>query len=609
MSDKFEDFKKDMPEWVKTEADFELYKIRHTTEHIFNQAVEELFPNQIVRAMGPAIADGWYNDSRWEVKPSEEDFEKIEKRMLEIIKDNLPLIRKNINEKEAREMFKDNPFKQEFIDEFIKNGSELTVYYTGDPDSKEGFKFVDLCRGPHIDSTGKVKAFKLLSVAGAYWRGDEKNEMLTRIYGTAFESNDDLKKYLTMVEETKKRDHRILGKNLDLFMFSDLVGGGLPLWTPRGTLIRNELDKLVWELREAKGYEKVTIPHITKRDLYETSGHWEKFADELFHIDTREGHEFAMKPMNCPHHTQIYAHLQRSYKDLPQRYAETTMVYRDEQSGELSGLSRVRCITQDDAHVFCRHVQIRDEFFKIWDIVDKFYTTFGFELKVRLSFHDPENFKAYLGTPEIWAKAENALEGIAKERGVNFFIAKGEAAMYGPKIDFMTHDSIGRQWQVATIQLDMNMPERFDLYCINEKGERERIVMLHAAIMGSIERFSSVLIEHLAGAFPAWLSPEQVRIIPISEDNLEYAENIQSLLKEKNIRVKIDGEAERMQNKIREAQEMKVPYMVVIGKREAEEGTISLRYRNKKENVTFKLEEFVEKLVENIKARKLEIDL
>lgn len=602
MNDKYEDFKNLLPDYVRNEEDFKHYKLRHTSEHVLNQAIEELWPGKIVRAIGPAIAEGFYNDSRWEIAPSEEDFEKIEAKMQEIIDANLPITRKDVTENEAREMFKENAFKQELITEFVKTGESLTVYYTGDV-------FVDLCKGPHIDSTGEIKAFKVLNIAGAYWRGDEKNEMLTRVYGTAFFSKEELEKFLWQKEEAKKRDHRKLGQQLDLFTFSELVGPGLPMWTPKGTILRDLLDQYVWELRKAKGYQKVTVPHITKKALYETSGHWTKYAEDLFKLQTRDGEEMALKPMNCPHHTQIFAHKPRSYRDMPQRYAETTMVYRAEQSGELSGLSRVISITQDDAHVFLRKSQIREEINHIWDIVDGLYTTLGMPLEVSLSFRDLNNKDKYLGDDNVWDYAEAEMEEIAKSRNVEYFVARGEAAFYAPKLDFLAEDSIGRKHQVATIQLDLNMPVRFQLHCINEEGQEEQIFMIHAAIMGSIERFLSVLIEHVAGAFPAWLSPVQVKIIPISDQNNAYAEKLEAELGYNGVRVEVDKESERMQNKIRLAQEQKIPYMIIVGKREEADETISLRYRDGEEVKDLKFAEFSEKLLNNIKLRNLDIKL
>jgi threonyl-tRNA synthetase len=381
--------------------------------------------------------------------------------------------------------------------------------------------------------------------------------------------------------EMSDRDHKKLGRELDLFTFSELVGPGLPLWTPKGTLVRNLLDDFVWELRRVHGYEKVEIPHITKKDLYITSGHWDKFKDDLFRVTTREGHEFALKPMNCPHHTQIYARKPWSYRELPQRYANSTMCYRDEQSGELNGLSRVRAFTQDDAHVFCRDFQAKDEFKKIWDIVMTFYGSFGFDLKkIRLSLHDPAQPENYLGDKTRWEFAENILRDIAKEKGVNTFDGIGEAAFYGPKIDFMAEDSLGREWQVATIQLDMNMPERFDLTCVNEKGENERIVMIHAAIMGSFERFMSVLLEHCGGKFPIWLSPVQVKVLPIGEGHLEYAQKVFEKLKAENIRVELDNSNESLGKKIRNSKTEKVPYILVLGDKEVSESKVTLESRD-----------------------------
>ncbi len=380
--------------------------------------------------------------------------------------------------------------------------------------------------------------------------------------------------------ELEQNDHRKLGKELDLFTFSDLVGPGLPLWTPRGSIVREELDKFIWSLRAKHGYERVVIPHITKKELYETSGHWQKFSDELFKITSREGREYAMKPMNCPHHTQIFARKPHSYREMPQRYAETTMVYRDEQSGELGGLTRVLSITQDDAHVFCRHSQIKEEFLKIWDIIDNFYGVFGFTLRVRLSFRDPATPEKYLGTSEIWDTAENALRDIAKERGADFFEGPGEAALYGPKLDFMAKNSSGREWQVATIQLDMNLPERFDLTCTNEKGGKERIAMIHAAIAGSLERCTAVLLEHFEGKLPLWLAPVQARILPIGEAHFIYATEVMDKLKSAGIRVELDTSDETLGKKVRNGKSEKIPYLLVIGDKEMSEKKVSVEGRD-----------------------------
>ncbi len=587
-----------------------LQEIRHSAEHVLTQAMQRLYGAEtVIMAMGPATEDGFYFDfdSKDGFKVSEDMFFEIESEMVKIIKANLPITRHEVSIAEARKMFADNPYKQEWLDEIEARGEQATVYWTGEPDLAKlasGESFVDLCKGPHVQSTGQIKAFKLLSVAGAYWHGDEHNQMLTRIYGTAFGSKEELKAYLFQIEEAKKRDHRKLGKELDLFTFSDLVGAGLPLWTPKGTLLRNLLDEFVWQLRQAKGYQKVSIPHITKKDLYLKSGHWAKYADDLFKIQTREGHEFAMKPMNCPHHTQIYAHLPRSYRDLPQRYAETTMVYRDEQTGELNGLSRVRCITQDDAHVFCREIQLQEEFYKIWDVIETFYKACGFpQLEVRLSLHDSAHMENYLGSNADWERWENQLRQLIQERGSSFVEQAGEAAFYGPKIDFMAKDSLGREWQVATIQADRNMPANFDLSCTNEDGEKEQIVMIHAAIMGSIERFLSILIEHHAGKFPVWLSPVQVKILPIADRHQAYAHQIEAKLLEAGIRVEVDVNAESLSKKIRNAQKEKVPYMVVVGDNEAEQQQLSVRDREGRTSDGISVGEFVTRVNEQVKAK------
>ncbi|KKQ70427.1 MAG: threonyl-tRNA synthetase, threonyl-tRNA synthetase [Candidatus Peregrinibacteria bacterium GW2011_GWC2_39_14] len=578
----------------KNKEQLELEKMRHSCEHVLHQAVTDLFPG-LKRAMGPATDEGFYHDFDYDGKVSEEDFPRIEKRMQELIDKDSPIVREEISIEDAKKLFKDNPYKLDWVRIIEEKGEKATVYWNGKP--REEGSDVDLCKGPHVESTGKIGPFKLLKIAGAYWHGDEKNKMLQRIYGTAFPTQKELDDYLNMIEEAKKRDHKKLGKELGLFTFSELVGAGLPLWTPKGTLLRNILDNFVWELRQAKGYQKVTIPHITKKDLYETSGHWAKFSNDLFKITTREGHEFAMKPMNCPHHTQIFACEPRSYRDLPHRYAETTMVYRDEQTGELSGLSRVRCITQDDAHCFCRESQLKDEFYAIWDIIETFYAKCGFpELKIRLSLSDPEHMEKYLGTREDWDKFEEQLRGFIRDRGAEFTEAAGEAAFYGPKIDFMAKDSLGREWQVATIQADRNMPKNFKLFCTNEDGKEEQIVMIHAAIMGSIERFLSILIEHHAGAFPFWMAPVQAKILPISDKFMDYANKVAEELKSAGIRVQIDISAEGLGKKIRNAEMEKIPYMIVVGEKEQEAGTIAVRdYATKKQEV-MKVEEFLKKV-------------
>ncbi len=574
-----------------------LYKKRHTLAPILAKAVLEFDPEAKL-AIGPPVDNGFYYDFELTKDLGDKDLKEIEKRMRKIISSGFEVSLRKMTYEEAKDALKDQTYKLELLDEIKDSGEEISFYTISD--------FSDLCEGPHVQSSKDLdpKSFKLDKVAGAYWRGDENNKMLTRIYGLAFDTEDELKDYLNMREEAKKRDHRKLGKDLDLFTFSNLVGAGLPLWTPKGTLLRNTLNEFVQSLRREHDYELVTIPHITKKDLYETSGHWEKFAEELFRVETREGKLYAIKPMNCPHHTQIFARKPVSYKDMPKRYAETTMVYRDEQSGELGGLTRVLSITQDDSHVFCRKSQIKEEFFKIWDIIDRFYGAFGFKLRVRLSFHDPENKDAYLGDDNIWQNAESALEEIAKERNADYFVGVGEAAMYGPKLDFMATDAIGREHQIATIQLDFNLPERFDLTCINEKGEKERVVMIHAAIMGSIERFSAVLIEHLEGKFPLWLAPEQIRILPIAEAHIEYAGKVKDALESSNIRTTITETNDSLGKRIRATKADKLPYALILGDNEMKEGTVTAERRDG-EKLEMPLEDFLDLIQGEVRERVL----
>lgn len=580
----------------------QLHNIRHSLAHLLAIAVLEKDPGAKL-GIGPVIDNGFYYDFEFsnDYTPTPEDLKGFEKAMRKMVNKGIPFEGRAVSVDEAKKMFATQPYKTELINEFVGVGKDLTLYKTGD--------FTDLCKGGHVENTKEIPAdgFTVTHTAGAYWRGNEKNPMLTRIYGLAFESDEALDAYKLQIEEAKKRDHRKLGKELGLFTFSELVGPGLPLWTPKGTMIRELLNDYVWELRKARGFQKVTIPHITKKNLYETSGHWKKFADELFKVTTREGHEYAMKPMNCPHHTQIFACEQRSYRNMPQRYCETTMVYRDEQSGELSGLSRVLSITQDDAHVFCRETQIEQEIFAIWDIIDTFYKTFGFEnMQVRFSRHDPETFEKYLGTKEVWEKAESAITELLRKRGVeNYIDGKGEAAMYGPKIDFLAKDSIGRTLQVATIQLDFNQPANFELVCMNENGEKEQVVMVHCAIMGSIERFMSTLIEHTAGAFPLWLSPVQVKILPISEKFAEYANKVYREVSDAGIRVEMDDSAESLGKRIRTAKVEKTPIILVIGEKEAEAGAVTVEIRGKDQGETHSIADFIEYTLGDIRSKKL----
>jgi threonyl-tRNA synthetase len=578
--------------------------IRHSLAHLLAAAVLREFPDAQL-GIGPTVENGFYYDFLLPRAIGPDDLKTLEKTMRSFVNKKLPFTGREISPAEARKIFAKQPFKLDLIKDFTGEGEagkekeKLTVEKTGDV-------FLDLCRGGHVENTSEIPAdgFKLDKIAGAYWRGNEKNQQLQRIYGIAFESKEKLKEYEILLEEAKKRDHKVLGPKLDLFTFSELVGPGLPLWTPKGTTVRNLLDSFVWELRKQRGYEQVDIPHITKKELYETSGHWEKFKDDLFKIETREGHLYAMKPMNCPHHAQIYARKQWSYRELPQRYASTTKVYRDEQSGELAGLARVLSITQDDAHVFARMSQAKEEFVKIWDIIHEFYGAFGFTLRVRISLHDPAHPEKFLGDPAKWEFAEKMLREIAAEKGADAFDGVGEAAFYGPKLDFMGKDAIGREHQVATIQLDMVQPERFNLFCINEKGEQERIVMVHAAIMGSIERFLSVIIEHFAGAFPVWLAPVQATVIPVGEKFSKYGQNVREALEAAGMRVEFSEADESLGKRIRAAEMMKVPYILVVGEKEESAKTVNVRDR-KGEEKEVPLAEFIKKIEGEIKEKTL----
>ena len=569
---------------------------RHTLAHLLAQAVVEQYPNAKL-TLGPAVDNGFYYDIDFcGEKINDTNLPKIEKSMRKNLSKWKEFNHEEVSVEKAKKFFNGNEYKLELIDEIVSKKEIITLYACGG--------FTDLCRGGHTENPAKEidsDSFKLDRVAGAYWRGDEKNPMVIRIYGLAFNTKTELEKYILEREEAEKRDHRKLGKELDLFTFSPLIGSGLPLWTPKGTILRDLLGNFVFELRAKHGYEKVDIPHITKKALYEKSGHWEKFQNDLFKVSTREGHGYVLKPMNCPHHTQIYARKQWSYRELPQRYASTTKVYRDEQSGELAGLSRVLSITQDDAHVFCRSTQVKAEMSKIWDIIVTFYGVVGFTLVPRLSIHDPKQMEKYLGTEESWQNSERELRELVDEKKFTGLTieAIGEAAFYGPKIDFMAKDSLGREWPVATIQLDSNMPERFDLDCINEKSEKERVVMIHAAIMGSIERYLSILIEHLAGCFPLWLSPVQVSIVPVLvENHLEYAKKVLVNLHGAGIRAEINSGKDSLGKRINHAKAQKTPCVIVIGDKEvaSEALTVEKRSGEKLENIP------LEQLIANLKS-------
>lgn len=576
-----------------------LSHIRHTLAHLLAQASKEHYPNALL-TLGPSIDNGFYYDIDFqEDKINDEDLSKIEKTM----KKNLSLwnefTHKEVTENEAKEIFKGNTYKIELIEEIISRGEKITLYTCGG--------FTDLCRGGHCEHPSNeidVDSFRLDRVAGAYWRGDEKNKMLTRIYGLAFLTKKELSAYILQQEEAKKRDHRKIGKELKLFTISELVGPGLPLMQPHGMIIRKEIEDFLWSLHKNKGYDRVWTPHIAKQSLYQTSGHASKFGNELFRVKGGD-EEFFMKPMNCPHHMQIFEDNQFSYRDMPVRYFEPATVYRYEKAGQLSGLTRVRAITQDDGHLFCRVSQIGQEVSSIVSIIKSFYTTMGMMdgYRVSLSLRGDDKNK-YIGSDEVWDKAEETLEKAAKENNLNYKIAKDEAAFYGPKLDFMFKDAIGREWQLATIQCDFNLPERFELKFINEEGKEERPVVIHRAISGSLERFMGVMIEHFAGAFPLWLSPVQVTILPISEHQKEYAETILKTLKDSDIRVELDDSNESLGKRIRNAKMSKVPYVIVIGDKERDAETITVEGRTEKLD-GIKLEEFLKRLQKEISEKTL----
>jgi len=575
--------------------------MRHSLAHIMAQAVQHLWP-QAKFGVGPAIDQGFYYDiDLGDVTISEADFGKIEKEMRRIIARDLPFTRRDVPMDEAIAWAKetDQPYKVELLNDLKRSGTTIAKELAGEAlgSAAEGESkvktvslysqgdYTDLCRGGHVESTGKVGAFKLLRVAGAYWRGDETRPQMQRLYGVAFATQAELDSYLQMREEAKKRDHRKLGKELDLYTMSPLVGVGLPLFTPRGTILRDKAAQLSNQLREKYGFAKVWTPHITKKDLYETSGHWAKFGDELFLVTSQEtSDKMALKPMNCPHHTQIFASQPRSYRDMPVRYLETTTDYRDEKTGELGGLSRVRSLTQDDSHVFCRPDQIEQEMSNLLACAEELYHIVGMKLRVRLSYRDEG--EGYLGAPELWQSAQAQLKAAVMAKQLDYFEQEGEAAFYGPKIDFMATDAIGREHQVATVQLDFVQPERFGLEYTDEAGEMARPVMIHSALLGSIERFLSVFIEHTAGWFPFWIAPEQVRILTINNTVEDYVDEITSVLKTvvlmrpikyNEVRYTTDMRNESLGKKIREATVVKIPVQIIVGPRDKANRQVSVR--------------------------------
>lgn len=565
----------------------------HSSAHLMAEAIEFLYPG-VKLAIGPAITNGFYYDVDFmDYTIVEKDLEKIEQKMKELAKEKLTFERKEVSKADALAYFteKQDPYKLELI-ENLEDGN-ITFYTQGN--------FTDLCRGPHIPNTSPIKAIKLLSIAGAYWRGDEKNKQLTRIYGITFPKAADLTEHLEKLEEAKRRDHRKLGKELELFTFSQRVGQGLPLWLPKGAALRERLENFLKKAQKRSGYEQVITPHIGSKELYVTSGHYEKYgADSFQPIKTPyEGEEFLLKPMNCPHHCEIFKSKPRSYKDLPARFAEFGTVYRYEQSGELHGLTRVRGFTQDDAHIFCMQDQVKDEFKKVIDLVLYIFKTLHFEnFKAQISLRDPNNPSKYIGSDENWEKAENAIIEAAAEKGLPTFIEYGEAAFYGPKLDFMVQDALGREWQLGTIQVDYNLPERFELEYTGSDNQKHRPVMIHRAPFGSMERFVAVLLEHCAGDFPLWLATEQVAILPISDKFNAYAEKVSELLNNSDIRGFVDDRNEKIGKKIREAELKKIPFMLIIGEKEAETEMVSVRQRLQGDLGSMTAESFTE-IVEN----------
>ncbi|MBR3164251.1 threonine--tRNA ligase [Candidatus Saccharibacteria bacterium] len=583
-------------------------KMRHSLSHIMAAAVQEIYGADAVKfGIGPAIDNGFYYDIDFgDVKVSEADFKRIEKKMRGIVARKLPITRGEKTRDEALAWARANNqnYKVEIIED-LPTGETISFYTLGN--------FEDLCRGPHVEDTGQVGAFKLWKIAGAYWRGDEKREMLTRIYGVAFETQEELDEYLRRQEEAKARDHRKLGKELDLFTFSELVGSGLPLFTPRGTILRDCLNDFTQSYRLAKGYQKVCIPHIANIDLYKTSGHYEKFPEMLQFVSEESGDELALKPVSCPHHAQIFASMPRSYKELPMKYLETTMVYRDERKGELGGLSRVRAITQDDSHVFCTEEQVGEIFGELIESAKDLYKRVEMGLKLRLSFRDDGD--GYIGELEMWKKAEGAIREMAEKFKMDYEVGIGEAAMYGPKMDFMAVDALGREWQLATVQLDYALPRRFGLEYTAADGTKQTPVMVHCALIGSIERFMSIFLEHTAGWLPFWCAPEQVRVLTVNDtvkdylgeitealEGVEYslrgdsgaAENLNKKFVQEGVRFTVDERGESLGKKIREATKMKIPVVLIVGPKDAEERVVSVRTRSGEEKVELgKLAEYL----------------
>lgn len=561
----------------------------HSSAHLMAAAIEQLYKG-VKFGIGPAVENGFYYDiDTGDMTLTEADLASIEKKMLELARQKETFERIDVSKEEALKHFteKGDEYKVELISE-LEDGT-ITYYKNGD--------FTDLCRGPHIPNTGFIKAVKLTSIAGAYWRGDEKRKQLTRVYGITFPKQKELDEYLVLLEEAKKRDHRKLGREMELFMFNDMVGKGLPIWLPKGTALRLRLQDYLTKIQQEYGYEQVITPHIGGKQLYVTSGHWEHYGADSFRPITtpEEGEEYLLKPMNCPHHCQIFKWKPRSYKDMPVRIAEFGTVYRYEQSGELHGLTRVRSFTQDDAHIFCRPDQVKDEFIRVMEIIEIIFKALNFKnFEAQISLRDPNDHEKYVGTDENWAKAEAAIQEACAEKGLPAHVEYGEAAFYGPKLDFMVKDALGRRWQLGTIQVDYNLPERFDLSYIGSDNEKHRPVMVHRAPFGSMERFVAVLLEHCAGEFPLWLAPDQVIILPVSEKYLNFAQKLQSYLKKSDIRALIDERNEKIGRKIRDAEMGKYPYMLIVGEKEENENSVSVRRHGQVDLGSMGVEEFAD---------------
>jgi len=590
-------------------------KIRHSLAHLLAAAVLQKFPSAKL-GIGPTIENGFYYDFLLPRPLTNEDLKDLEKIMRQWIALKLPFKQKKVTAIQAKKIFKNQPFKLELIKDLQTAKQPITIYTTGTLPNKRSkdktnYYFLDLCRGGHIKNTSEInpETFQLQSIAGAYWKGNEKNPQLQRIYGIAFYTKEELNNYLNFLEEAKKRDHRKLGKELKLFTILDEIGGGLPLFYPKGAILRRLIEDFITQLQESKGYVPIWIPHITKSKLYQISGHLDKYDAMYPPMKLPEEDDYYLKPMNCPHFMMLYKTELHSYKDLPLRYTSTTTVYRYEKSGELSGLTRVRALTQDDCHVFATPQQIKSEINLMLDMIEETYKTFGFnDFWVRISTHDPQNKEKYIGGEKIWNESERSLKELIQKRGWKSKIGVGEAAFYGPKLDFMIKDVLGREWQLSTIQLDMNLPQRFDLEYIDQKGKKEKPVVIHRAILGSTERFMAILLEHYGGNLPLWLSPLQVKIIPIADRHQNYAQNILTYLQNFNIRSEIAQTGNTLNKNIREAELEKIPYLIILGDKEIQNQTLTVRKRHEKEIQNYSLEKFVEKLKKEIqeKNKKLE---